>query len=147
MPSHSLQGLADPDKSLADLANQHQITLNALTLWLASPTAAKPIAQMETACAVRLRLVVATRLPQAVAAVVETIENLRSEERDDKALVASADPIDRPDWQEEARDRRGAIRRLGELLIKFANLRPPPVSADPASNSQGERTRSHAAAA
>jgi hypothetical protein len=58
----------EPNTSFADIAHQHNTTLEALTAWLARPDIAERMANLENACAARMRMVAIGRLHHAIEA-------------------------------------------------------------------------------
>ncbi|QYK49269.1 MAG: hypothetical protein KF838_05310 [Phycisphaeraceae bacterium] len=107
-----LNDLTSPHHSLASVAEKHNLTLDALLIWLAQPDTREAISLREHAAYTHVRLVAAVNLSHAVHATVRTLEHF-------VATPRPADPLD-PTCL------RAAIhaRKAAWLLSRFSRIVP-----------------------
>ncbi len=107
-----LSDLTSPHHSLASVAARHNLTLDALLLWLTLPETREAIAHRESAAYTHVRLVASVNLSHAVHTTVKALETFNATPR-------PADPLD-PSYL------RASIhaRKAAWLLYRFSRLTP-----------------------
>lgn len=112
--SRALEVLQSPDLSLHDAAHALGLTLEQLTLFLASPEADELLSLAHSAAATRTRFCVAGTLHKSVAALTKVL---------DECNAAPAPPPDAPPEALAHRDRQlAAACRASSILLRLANL-------------------------
>lgn len=125
-----LSDLASPHHSLASVAEKHNLSLDALLIWLQHPEARELMALHESAAYAHVRYVGALNLSHAVHTTVKTLETFNATPR-------PADPLD-PSYL------RASIhaRKAAWLLYRFSRLTPLSDADIAAARSTLRETRS-----
>ena len=113
-----LSDIASAHRSLEDIANNYDIAVEALLVWLARPDIQERLSTNTTTTAARARFVAAAHLPQAVSALVTMMEAYASSECND----AYPDNMQASALRETQRQN---ARRAGALLLRIARYYAP----------------------
>ncbi|MFN0010539.1 MAG: hypothetical protein ACKVS8_02725 [Phycisphaerales bacterium] len=118
-----LAALLNPSLSLLDIAAAHNLTLDQLTALIVRPDIAEQLAALHSAAALRVRIVAAHHLPNAVEALAAII-----------ATDTTADTfptLDRTNFRHMVfRQRRTeTVRRAASTILRLANFHPPARAA------------------
>ena len=136
--------LASNEITLLDIADRHETTLEALTLWMIRPDIAERLNAFESACARRARLTVANSLN----AIANTLLHLLAEAKDDHASVHRVPAATHHAFAARMQSRESA-RKAANLLLRIARYTPladnaPPTPHHPKKNPTRERAVSDA---
>ncbi len=131
--------LASNETTLRDIADRHDTTLEALTLWMTRPDIAQRLSALESACARRARLTVANSLN----AIANTLLHLLAEAKDDHASVHRVPAATHHAFAARMQSRESA-RKAANLLLRIARYTPladnaPPTPHDPKKNPTRQR--------
>lgn len=113
-----LTDLADYNHSILSIAAKHNITVEALTLWMDSPDIVRALAAIESAAAVHNRLAAATILPRTIPVLLDAVTAYQWEEThlvSDNSLASLA----------SKHKRRESARRATSLLLRITCATPP----------------------
>ena len=149
-----LQSLADPDASLASVARAHNITVAALTLWLARPDIQARVREMEAGAAAHVRLASSLNLSSAVRVLVRILDDFDALSRTHTdAAARTADP-DYIRASERARKAAYHLYRLSRVipisesdLTRARTIRGPASSPSESSPSESSTSASTASSA
>ncbi|MBY0111343.1 MAG: hypothetical protein K2Y21_00870 [Phycisphaerales bacterium] len=111
--------LASNEITLLDIADRHETTLEALTLWMIRPDIAERLSALEYACARRARLTVANNLN----AIANTLLHLLAEAKDDHASVHRVPAATHHAFAARMQSRESA-RKSANLLLRIARYTP-----------------------
>jgi hypothetical protein len=120
--SQILDALSDPTRSLRDIAQDHQTSTSALTIWLARPDIADQVRIIDEVSSRRLRLIAADSLPPVIAAANQVVAAFNAEE---KSLTP--DPktqAKRTDHATDCRARNNAMR-AANLIYRLSRFSLP----------------------
>jgi hypothetical protein len=136
--------LASNEITLLDIADRHETTLEALTLWMIRPDIAERLNALESACARRARLTVANSLN----AIANTLLHLLAEAKDDHASVHRVPAATHHAFAARMQSRESA-RKAANLLLRIARYTPladnaPPTPHHPKKNPTRQRDVSDA---
>jgi hypothetical protein len=134
-----LDDFAAQDLTLRGIADKHDTTLEALTLWLARPDIAQRLVALESACAARARLVVANNL----AAIANKLLHLLDEAKLDHESIHRVPATTHHAFSARMQSRESA-RKTANLLLRIARYTPlnnttPPTSPSPNGSPTRER--------
>ena len=79
LASRVLDACADPSLTLRDIAHANLTTVEALSLWLASPEISTRLANLHSITATRTRFLAAAQLPHAIHALAEILKHAKSD--------------------------------------------------------------------
>ena len=118
--------LADPLRTLMGIADEHQTSLEALTLWMVRPDIALRLHALQSAAVARARLIALAYLPRTVPVLAEVINDYA----DQLKAPRRPGPVDAPVARERRRAADGA-RKAITLLTNLTRLAPPPPPPTP----------------
>lgn len=110
-----LEHLCDGYRSLHQIANEHNTTLDALVLWMSTPAIQQELTTIHSAAATHARLAATMHLPRLVPILMLTAEAYESEE----SRVPMTDSLQSMHARARQRD---AARKATTLLLRIAKF-------------------------
>ena len=120
--------LADPSRSLAEIASAFRTTVQALKEWLSTPGIAAQLQSVEDFCMQRTRLLIALALPTVVRAVTRIVDDFNSEHQPQVEQLRTSeraqDPqqVGDPKSATTRRASRQAVLNAARLLLQLSSL-------------------------
>lgn len=118
-----IAAFADPHRSLADIAAEHDTSIEQLSLWQALPHVQASLDAIEAFAARRIRMQSAQVLPLAIATLEEA---LRSFQHEESRVLLQTSALNQLELRRRARETAG---RTASLLFRLANYGRAPRTA------------------